>query len=586
MNMMTTQRRITLEQALFSLAFFLALVLRFLNLGAQPLTDLEAKWALQAAEIARGSNPLLGDHPAYLLMTAVNFFVFGTSNFMARFWPALAGAGLVLVPAAFQKQLGRKAALLLAFFLAIDPGLLAASRTVGSQMMAVGFLGFCLAAWQYRSYKLAGALGGVALLCGPTAWFGLLGLGLTRLIVYFASDRKKIGSIPKNEDVTSDPEPTPDPIKKDLRTALIYGAGSLLLVGTLFFMVPNGLSAWAGSIAEFLTGWWTPGRLPLWVFPVTLLVYVPVALIFGAVGLVRGIKNHDPITNILGIMAGVFFLLALAYPAHKTSELIWMMVPVWGLAAIELSRHLEIDLVKKPEIAVAGMITFTFMVFVWLDLVSISSSFYDPVILQKRLFLLLGALLILILSMFLVAALWDDRVAKLGIVWGGALALLLYTVSASFNAAGFRVLYSAELWQPAGQFVQAGLLEKTVKELSVWRRGQTKSLTITATNDLNSPGLQWLLRDWHVEQVDALSIDTSPDLVILPQGVELKISSAYRGQDFVLSSKPVWDGLPLDGWLRWIAYRKIPEQTEIVVLWARNELFLDSGAELDSSAQE
>jgi len=580
---MTNQRRITQEQVLFSLAFLFALVLRLLNLGVQPLTDLEAKWALQAAEIARGSKPLLGEHPAYLLLTAVNFFVFGTSNFMARFWPALAGAGLVLVPAAFQKQLGRKAAILLSFFLVIDPGMLAVSRMVGSQMMAVGFMGLCLAAWKTKKFKLAGAIGGVALLSGPAAWFGVLGLGLTWLIISLTGDRKKVKIIREDENVVNDLEQKPALFEKNLRTSLIWGAGTLLLVGTLLFLVPNGLSAWADSIAEFITGWWSPTRLPLWVFPTTLLLYVPLALIIGVIGLVRGIKGHDSITKTLGIMAGVYFLLALAYPAHKTSDLIWMLVPFWGLAAIELSRHVDLDLAKKPEIAISTAVTIIFMVFVWLDLVSISSSFNDPAIIRSRLLLLLGALLILVLSMFLVAAVWNEKIAVLGVVWGGTIALLFYTVGAGFNAAGFRLPFSAELWQPSSQFVQADLLKKTVTELSVWRRGQTNNLAITATNDLNSPALQWLLRDWHVELVDALSIENSPELVILPQGVELKISSAYRGQDFVLSKKPIWDGLPVDGWLRWIAYRKIPEQTDIVVLWARNDLFLDGGADLEPS---
>jgi hypothetical protein len=312
-------------------------------------------------------------------------------------------------------------------------------------------------------------------------------------------------------------------------------------------------------------------------------MYVPLALILGVIGFVRGSIRRDHVLKPLGIMTGIFFLLALVYPAHKTVDLVWMLVPVWSLAAVELSRYLEYDLVKKPEIAISMVITFTFMVFVWLDLVSISSSFNDPVILRSRLFLLLGALLILILSMLLVAALWNDQVAWCGIIWGGTIAFMLFTVSAGLNAAGLRSPYSAELWQPSAQFVQAELLKKTVIELSTWRRGQTKSLEITATNDLNSPALQWLLRDWHVNQVDALSLETTPELVILPQGVELKISSAYRGQNFVLSRKPVWEGLPLDGWLRWIAYRKIPEQTESVVLWARNDLFLDGGAALDSS---
>jgi hypothetical protein len=256
---------------------------------------------------------------------------------------------------------------------------------------------------------------------------------------------------------------------------------------------------------------------------------------------------------------------------------------VWGLAAIEFSRYLNIELAQKPEIAISAVITFIFLVFVWLDLVSISASFNDPFFLRSRLFLLLGALLIMILSMLLVAALWNDKVAGSGIVFGGALALMIFTLGAGLNAAGLRSPYSAELWQPSSQFVQADLLKRTVVDLSIWRRGQTKGLAIIATNDLNSPALQWLFRDWQIEQVDALSIESSPELVILPQGVELKISSAYRGQDFVLRKKPIWEGLPLDGWLRWIAYRKIPEQSEIVVLWVRNDLFLDAGAELEPS---
>ena len=124
---------------------------------------------------------------------------------------------------------------------------------------------------------------------------------------------------------------------------------------------------------------------------------------------------------------------------------------------------------------------------------------------------------------------------------------------------------------------------KTVDELSDWSKGHIQSLDITISSDLNSPALLWLLRNWQVEQVDALALDASPDLVILPQDVEIRLASAYRGQDFILRKTPVWYGLPLDGWLRWIVFRKIPEQSEFLVLWAQDDLFLDAGAGLDTS---
>ncbi|MFH2039748.1 MAG: hypothetical protein ABIJ65_09975 [Chloroflexota bacterium] len=580
---MTSSRRFTLEQTLFSLAFFLALVLRFINLGAQPLTDLEAKWALQAAEIARGSKPLLGGQPAYLLLTAVNFFIFGTSNFMARFWPALVGSGLVLVPVAFQKQLGRTAAILLAFALALDPGMLAFSRSVESQMMAVGFMGLCLAAWQSRKYKLAGSLGGVTLLCGSATWFGSFGLGLSWLIINYAGKRKKIETSRKDEELVDDHESIPTLSENNLRTSLVWGAGTLLLVGTMLFLVPNGLNAWAGSIADFITGWWSPVRLPLWRFPVTLLVYAPLALTLSVISLVRGILKRDKTIIKLGILTAVYFLLVLSYTARQTKDLVWMLLPVWSLAVIELDRQLEFDPAKKWEIILASVIMLAFMVYIWLDLISLSSGFNDPTIFRSRIILMLGALLIFILSMFLLAAIWDEKIVFRGLFWGWTLALLLFTISAAFNASGLRQAFSTELWQPAPQFIQADLLEKTVKDLSVWRRGQTKRLMVTTITDLNSPALLWLLRDWQVDVVDALPLDASPDLVILPKGIEMRISSAYRGQDFLIRKTPIWDGLPLDGWLRWIAYRKIPDQSDFVVLWAREDLFQVAGAGLDPS---
>jgi hypothetical protein len=60
MNTKTSQtpehRPINLEQALAILACALALALRFLNLGAAPLSDAEARWALQSLTLANSSH--------------------------------------------------------------------------------------------------------------------------------------------------------------------------------------------------------------------------------------------------------------------------------------------------------------------------------------------------------------------------------------------------------------------------------------------------------------------------------------------------------------------------------------------------
>ena len=186
-----TNRRLTLEHALYALAFALALTVRFLHLGALPLSDFEADWAFQALQVARGAHPAIpalaagasvGPNPAYVLLTSILFFIFGASNFLARFWPALAGGILVLTPFFFRDRLGRVPALILAFALTFEPGLLALSRTAGSSILAVSFLALAWAMGREGRYPLAGVFGGLALLSGPAIWMGLLALALAWVI--------------------------------------------------------------------------------------------------------------------------------------------------------------------------------------------------------------------------------------------------------------------------------------------------------------------------------------------------------------------------------------------------------------------
>ena len=92
-----TLRRLNLEHIFFLLALLLAVCLRLYRLGATPLSDAEARWALQALEVAGSSSTNgpnasinLGPQPGYVLITGFLFSMFQSSNFLARLLPALA----------------------------------------------------------------------------------------------------------------------------------------------------------------------------------------------------------------------------------------------------------------------------------------------------------------------------------------------------------------------------------------------------------------------------------------------------------------------------------------------------------------
>ena len=189
------------ESTFYGLAFLLALGLRLYQLGAAPLSEAEAGWALQALGLAHGQAVTLGSQPAYILITSQLFSILGDTNFLARFIPALAGSLLIWLPFYFRTWLGnssllKRAGVVMAFGLAIDPGLVSLSRQAGSLMPAMAFTLLALAAFYNRRMIWAGIFTGLALLSGPAFLQGLLVLGIG-WVLYRVLVRKTVVAQPE-----------------------------------------------------------------------------------------------------------------------------------------------------------------------------------------------------------------------------------------------------------------------------------------------------------------------------------------------------------------------------------------------------
>jgi hypothetical protein len=217
----------------------------------------------------------------------------------------------------------------------------------------------------------------------------------------------------------------------------------------------------------------------------------------------------------------------------------------------------------------------------------------------------LATILLLILSLGLVALGWTVKIAKLGGLWGLVVALGVYTLAMAWGATGLRTPQGVELWAPRARIGEADLMLKSVDQLSDWSNGQKDSQSVTIVG-LDSPALEWLLRDHHVTTADALDPSSSPPLVITPTGVNTvgitptgvntvgitptgvntvgitpqvnqpKLASSYRGQDFVWRQIPAWDIVVPSNWIDWLVFHKLPQDSERIILWARNDLFLDA----------
>jgi hypothetical protein len=580
--------KITTEHLLYWLAFLLALGLRLFQLGAGPLSDVEAGWALQALGLAHGGAVVLGALPAYILLTSQLFSVFGDTNFMARFFPALAGSLIIWLPYFFRDRMGdsswlHRAGMIMAFALAIDPGLVSLSRQAGSLMPAISFTLLALACLHNRRMIWTGIFAGLALLSGVAFLQGILILGITWGLYRLAWQR-----LLQPQTGEDNNEPHLEPISsRSIGVMLAALAATFLTAGTLFLRFPQGLGALAETIPAYINAWIKSSGIPILRLPASLLVYQPLVLIFGIIGAVRawfGVQDdqrtHQMMVG-LSIWAVVALLLPMLYAGRQVGDMAWALIPLWALTAIEISRSLitdQEDSFTRMIVAGLGLLLFVLVVVSWINLLSIGR--YQTSVMVYWV-IIIGAFLLGIIALLLVAAAWSTSAARLGVVWAICVVLGLQLISNTWGMTIVRQNGAQELWNLPPTTGQADLLKENLTDLSSWETGLRAQMEIVSLVD--SPALQWELRNFpNARFGTTLSVNESPPVVITLKGTELpSLAEKYRGQDFVWRVYPGWQGIFPPNFINWLAFRQAPLGQDQIVLWARGDIF--PGGTLDTS---
>lgn len=542
-RVMARRPLLTLETAAYIAIAVLGLILRFGNLGLLPLNANEAAAALPAYTLARGEAAAIGTQPAYTLLTSLLFWLVPSSDFLARLWPALAGWLLVLLPYAWRDVLGRKAALVLALGLALDPGLVAVSRLASGHMLALAALAGALTAWRAERAVLAGALAGLALLSAPTVYTG----GLALLFVWAIFLR------------------TPLPGASQWRRAAIAAIAVLLLGSTLFLRVPSGLGSLAAPLAEFLRGWLVPSGVSALKVLFAIVGYGLPALVFGLWGAVLAWRSKDAAGQLLSLFALLALAIVLVYPGRQVADVLWTLLPLWGLAAQVISRYLFVP-AEEPRAALGEaalmLVLFSFLV---LSLARMTGNEFTLEMPRFYLYVVGGVLLLAVVASVLIALGWSQQAAAHGLVWALSLCLFLAALAAATRPANAANPRAAELWAPGPAVGQLELLRTSLKDLSEYNAGLPSGLAVDLRVD--SAELAWLLRER-----PALPAGRAATLILTAADeAEPAEASAYHGQSFVLHSTPAWQHVP-PSLLGWLLYRQAPETRQYIILWAASNL--------------
>jgi hypothetical protein len=578
-----TSRQLTLEHLLFAAALALALGLRLLSLGAAPLSDAEAGWALQALSVARSQPVTIGPQPAYAFLTGSTMYLLGSSNFLARLWPALLGSLLVLMPFFFRDKLGRRAALILAIALAVDPGLVALSRQAGGPMLALSSILLALALWYARRPVLAGICAALALLAGPDVLHGVLGLALAWGVLALLESAGVFSSSSNDELSELPPVNSREAWISALLAGLLAGGIAFLAVGTQFLRYPQGLGAFVSQLPAYLTSWTRVAGIPLLRLLAVLFIYQPLALLFAIIGIFSG-REHRATAAHFGLLWLILaVLLALLHPAHQAADLVWALVPLWGLAALGIDAVLEGEAEGWRISLLQAALVFILLCLFWLNLAGLSMDSFSANR-GLRLAIMLGALGLTILTSVLVWLGWSLAIARHGLALGVLAALGIALLSTTWGVSQLRPDGPEELWSPASSVGQADLLSSTLQDLSVWHTGEGGAIDVTVAVD--SPALHWLLRDYYLarylpetQSLNGLEVaGQQPSVVIAWQNEEApSLSATYRGQDFAWRITPGWPGAFPPDFALWLAFRQAPIQMQSIVLWARSDLFPGGG---------
>jgi hypothetical protein len=545
----------------------LALGVRLFNLGIAPLSEFEAEWGMQAFEAAKGAAVQVGSQPLYVLLTSLLFEAFGSAEFLARLLPAVVGSLVIWLVYEFRQEVGRTAALILAVALALDAGLVAVSRYAGGPVLAVVFGLGAIAFWKRGRFAWAGIMGGLALLSGPQFFTGAAALALAWTLYQFVREGRQSGA---NFEIRLAPAA--------LRSAALSALAAVLIAGTLFLQQPQGLAGMVASASAYFSGWRvSSGVAPLQV-GAALIVYHPVALLFGGLGIVSAISSQSNLKRWLSVWFIAGLGLALIYPARQVGDLVWALIPLWTLAAIQLASLLA--QVRYESIATWGQagLTTLLAVFLWLNIAIFSRL--DPLVFQEQylqsIYMILGIAAFGIFATFLIAYGWSVVAARGGLVLASLAVLGVYSLAAMWGAAHRPERLGVELWTPQPSSGQDALFGETLASISEWRVGNRFDIDIVSQVDNDS--MRWALRLFPEARFDPrLELGEVPSIIITDgDGSEPQLASGYRGQSFAWQVSQDWSAQrQTTDWLRWLFYREGPSNTAHVILWARADLFPD-----------
>lgn len=548
--------------------FLIAIVFRFSNLGLIPLSDVEARLALDSYSLNNVSINVNSPQVFLTNITAIIFYIFGENNFLVRIIPAITGCLLVISPIFFRRFFNKKFLLIISFWMAIDPGFVALSRQINSSLLLIFFGLITVLSILNKKYGFSGIFLGLMLLCGTSFWLAIIPLSLSIMILKFSKNSVLDPIVFEIQDI---------PWKK----ILIFFGGTVVLGSTAGFIYPEQFGNILNGFLGYMNGWTGPKFTSFWFLIRILAIYNLPLFFFGFIGLVWLTRNFRDRGYALGTLLFFNLLQLLIYPQRNVEMLIWVMLPLLISASIYLNSHISLYGINKKTIVSVVSFGLVFLGFMTLISLKIGSSSWQQTGNNSwSILLVLFGLVLIVLAILLIGWTISWKTAEKSFLFLLIIYFGVYSISASWSAGGLRASYQNEMWWIDNVPTEEDLVKITIDNFSEWNGGFKNNAQIQVVN-LDYPSIRWALRGYkNIEFIDVLPNLENPQMIISRVDEQIAMVDSYRGQDFSWIVRPDWSFLTNSEWETWFLSRSLPiekQESFRIILWVRNDLF--SGAE-------
>lgn len=565
---MKKTRKLTTIQILYILIFSLALLLRLVNLGTAPLSENEAHQVLCTVEWERAGCE--GTSTLYRFFTNILFQLFGQSNCASRMLPALAGSLVVLLPMFLPNNFGnKKTGLVLALCLAVDPILIQVSRSADATMIAVAFLLYMTVFIVKRDYRTAFFLFLFGMLGGPAFWLGsvvLLGsYGITR---YWMVKKGK-------EDIKIFPKTCPFNWIKGHQLEGLVLVVLWAIIETHFFTIPAGFLSPVQSAAALITGTWQAGEgmaILTGIKAIGLVLYCAFGICLCVSAVIKGKGDHSGKQMFLIIWL-VLALIVLLLPGMPFSQSVWMLFPLWFLAAGEIVHLVEQLFAERKNLLIPSLIGMVILIYLSLQIVRLRYLLSVGLSFQQNIYLLIIPLLLVVVFILLYAYGWSRKLAA-------QVVTVLFLICGFFGlwrnanrAANLTGTVEHELLQQGVFIHNADVLIHEMEQYRISKGAFSEDIAIGVSSSDRMESMEWLLRDYNVTVLASQPQTNSAvyDVIIIEGENEQDYEGFYR-QFLALGStnrifKSDYSGFLPREILEWLIYRGGTLELENYTLW-------------------